>query len=92
MKKILFFLALTFGSFSMTSATLPVHTEPTKGDSKKATTEAAAAAKSDDLSEYCKPDWSGHDTLSPDISTRKFVYPKLKKAKKTKKKIKRAIK
>lgn len=72
MKKLMFFLTLILGSFSLTSATLPVHVEPINIESVDT---VVAAHSSEDLSEFCKPDWSGYDTLSPDISTRRFLYP-----------------
>ncbi len=82
----MFLLVLTMGSFSLTSATLPMHTEPEPEPIKSDST------LTEDLSEYCKPDWSGYDTLSPDISTRRFLYPNGKKlTKKVEKQAKRDV-
>ncbi len=70
MKKTLILLTFVLAGFLFSSSTLAQNSDPEKPVKTKKNLEHV-----DDFSEHCKPDWSGYEEVSPDISTRPLLYP-----------------
>ena len=73
MKKTLILLTFVMAGFLFSSNMIAQNSDPENPEKTKKNLEHV-----DDFSEHCKPDWSGYEEMSPDISTRPLLYPKEK--------------